>query len=167
MEVSGTAATRVLEASSSCSIFNLPPTFFPTPRILWVSHTLMGVKVLLETENQHLHEFDQQKDAWGASESPGADLDPDNNTVHQHQQRTWLLKPSLNVETSHWTSSSLASEHLHSSSRPPEDLQGFPNGMQYLKRALDHWATIQFRLPSAQVRHLSPCLWLTAGLWQL
>lgn len=39
----------------------------------------MGVKVLLDTENQHLHEVDQQKEAWAALESPGADLDPDNS----------------------------------------------------------------------------------------
>lgn len=97
-------------------------------------------------------------------ESHGADLDPDNNTIHQH--RTLLLKPSLTVETSRWTSSSVASEYLHLSSRPPEDLQGFPNGMQHLKRgALDHWATIQPYLPSAQVRHFNPYLQLTAGLW--
>ncbi len=39
------------------------------------------------------------------------------NTMDQHQQMTWQPKSSQTVETSHWTSSSLDSVPLHSSSR--------------------------------------------------
>ncbi len=39
------------------------------------------------------------------------------NTVDQHQQMTWHPKPSLTVETLHWTSSNVDSVPLLSSSR--------------------------------------------------
>ncbi len=57
--------------------------------------------------NQHLHKACQQKEAWSALQSPGRCLRwlwTSENTVDQHQQMTWQPKPSLTVETSHWTS---------------------------------------------------------------
>ncbi len=58
--------------------------------------------------NQHLHKACQQKEAWSALKCPGRWLCwlwTSENTVDQHQQMTWQPKPSLTVETSHWTSS--------------------------------------------------------------
>ncbi len=44
----------------------------------------------------------------------------------------------------------------------------FPNEMQNLlsseKRALDHWATVQFFFSTAQVRRFWRCLWFRSGL---
>ncbi len=59
--------------------------------------------------------------------------------MDQHQQTSRHPKSSLTVETSHWTSSSLDSMPLQSSSRP-----WFPNEMRNLLLSLDHWATVQF-----------------------
>ncbi len=63
-------------------------------------------------------------------------------------------KSSLISETSHWTSSSLDSVPLQSSSRP-----WFPIEMQHLllseKRTLDHWAKVQFFFSLAQVQYTS------------
>ncbi len=57
--------------------------------------------------NQHLHKACQQKEAWSALKCPGRWLRwlwTSENTADQHQQMTWQPKPSLTVETSHWTS---------------------------------------------------------------
>ncbi len=70
--------------------------------------------------NMHLHIDGQQQEAWSALKLPGIrlcltlDL---RNTVDQHQQITWHPKPSLTVETLHWTSSNVDSVPLLSSSR--------------------------------------------------
>ncbi len=66
--------------------------------------------------NQQLHKACQQKEAWSAIKYPGRWLRwlwTSENTVDQHQQMTWQLKPSLTVETSHWTSSNMDSVPLH------------------------------------------------------
>ncbi len=72
-------------------------------------------------------------------------------------------KSSRTVETSHWTSSSLDSLPLHSSSRP-----WFPNEKQNVllseKMTLDHWATVQFVFSLAQVRCFWRCFWFMSGL---
>ncbi len=82
--------------------------------------------------------------------------------MDQHQQTSRHPKSSLTAETSHWTSSSLDSVPLQSSSRP-----WFPNEMQNLllseKRTLDHWATVQFFFSTAQVRCFWRCLWFRLG----
>ncbi len=64
------------------------------------------------------------------------------NTVDQHQQMTWLPKSSLTAETSHWTSSSMDSVPLHSSSRLWDlDFQMKCKIYFHLKRGL--WTTDQ------------------------
>ncbi len=70
--------------------------------------------------NLYLHKACQQKEAWSALKCPGRRLLwlwTSENTVDQHQQMTWQPKPSLTVETSHWTSSNMDSVPLLSSSR--------------------------------------------------
>ncbi len=83
--------------------------------------------------------------------------------MDQHQQTSRHPKSSLTSETSHWTSSSLDSVPLHSSSRP-----WFPNEKQNVllseKRTLDHWATVQLFFSTAQVRRFWRCLWFRRGL---
>ncbi len=70
--------------------------------------------------------------------------------MNQHQQTSRHPKSSLASEMSHWTSSSLDSVPLQSSSRP-----WFPNKMQNVllseKRTLDHWETIQFFFSLAHI----------------
>ncbi len=83
--------------------------------------------------------------------------------MNQHQQKSRHPKSSLTSETSHWTSSSLDSVPLHSSSRP-----GFPNEIQNCilseKMTLDLWATVQLFFSSAQVRCFWRCLYFRSGL---
>ncbi len=83
--------------------------------------------------------------------------------MDQHQQTSQHPKSSLTSETSHWTSSSLDSVPLHSSSRP-----WFPNEKQNLllseKRTLDHWATVQLFFSLAQVRCFWRCFCFRSGL---
>ncbi len=70
--------------------------------------------------NLHLHKVNQQQEAWSALKLPGIRLCwpwTSENTVDQHQQMTWHPKPSLTVETLHWTSSNVDSVPLLSSSR--------------------------------------------------
>ncbi len=67
--------------------------------------------------------------------------------MDQHQQTSRHPKSSLTVETSHWTSSSLDSMPLYSSSRP-----WFPNEMRNVLLSLDHWAIRPFFFSLAQVR---------------
>ncbi len=70
--------------------------------------------------NLHLHKVGQQQEAWSALKLPGIRLCwpwTSENTVDQHQQMTWHPKPSLTVETLHWTSSNVDSVPLLSSSR--------------------------------------------------
>ncbi len=73
------------------------------------------------------------------------------------------LKSSLTSETSHWTSCSLDSVWIQSSSRP-----WFPNEMQNLllseKRILYHWATVQLFFSLAQVRCFWRCFCFRSGL---
>lgn len=70
---------------------------------------------------------------------------------HQHQQKTWLLKPSPTVETV--KNVPLDSEHLHYSSWSPRP--SFPNERQHLKRrTLDDSTAAQPCLFSDQVKHL-------------
>ncbi len=94
-------------------------------------------------------------DPWEFSPQPFALLMQCSTTEPQEQ--------SLTSETSHWTSSSLDSVPLQSSSRP-----WFPNEMQNLllseKRTLDHWATVQLFFSVAQVRCFWRCLWFRSGL---
>ncbi len=69
--------------------------------------------------NLHLHKVGQQQEAWSALKLPGIRLCwpwTSENTVDQHQQMT-NPKPSLTVETLHWTSSNVDSVPLLSSSR--------------------------------------------------
>ncbi len=79
------------------------------------------------------------------------------NTSRRHgtPNHHWLWK--------HWTSSSLDSVPLQSSSRP-----WFTNEKQNLlsseKRILDPWATVQFFFSTAQVRCFWLCLWFRSGL---
>ncbi len=57
--------------------------------------------------NQHLHKACQQKEAWSALKCSVRCLCwlwTSENTADQHQQMTRQPKPSLTVETSHWTS---------------------------------------------------------------
>ncbi len=95
--------------------------------------------------NQHLHKACQQKEAWSALKCPGRWLRwlwTSENTVEQHQQMTWQPKPSLTVETSHWTSSNMDSVPLHSSSRLWDlDFQMKCKIYFHLKRGL--WTTEQ------------------------
>ncbi len=88
------------------------------------------------------------------------------NTVGQHQQMTWQPKSSLTVETSHWTSSNMDSVPLHSSSRLWDlDLQmKCKHLLSSEKRALDHWATVQFFFSLAQVRCFWRCFCFRSGL---
>ncbi len=70
--------------------------------------------------NLHLHKVGQQQEAWSALKLPGIRLCwpwTSENTVDQHQQMTWHPKPSLTVETLHWTSSNVYSVPLLSFSR--------------------------------------------------
>ncbi len=70
--------------------------------------------------NLHLHKDGQQQEAWSALKLPGIRLCwpwTSENTVDQHQQITWHPKPSLTVETLHWTSSNVDSVPLLFSSR--------------------------------------------------
>ncbi len=70
--------------------------------------------------NLNLHKVGQQQEAWSALKLPGIWLCwpwTSENTVDQHQQMTWHPKPSLTVETLHWTSSNMDSVPLLSSSR--------------------------------------------------
>ncbi len=95
--------------------------------------------------NQHFHKACQQKEAWSALKFPGRWLRwlwTSENTVDQHQQMTWQPKPSLTVETSHWTSSNMDSVPLHSSSRLWDlDFQMKCKIYFHLKRGL--WTTEQ------------------------
>ncbi len=90
--------------------------------------------------NQHLHKTCQQKEAWSTIKCPGRWLHwlwTSENTVDQHQQKTWPPKSSLTVETSHWTSSNMDSVPLHSSSRLWDlDFQMKCKIYFYLKRGL-------------------------------
>ncbi len=95
--------------------------------------------------NQHLYKACQQKKAYSALQCPGRRLRwlwTSENTLDQHQQTSWQHKPSLTVETSHWTSSNMDSVSLLSSSRLGDpDLQMKCNIYFHLKRGL--WSTEQ------------------------
>ncbi len=74
----------------------------------------------VEKWNLHFHKVGQQQEAWSALKLPGIRLCwpwTSENTVDQHQQMTWHPKPSLTVETLHWTSSNVDYVPLLSSSR--------------------------------------------------
>ncbi len=82
--------------------------------------TVCRCQVLLENEICISIKVGQQQEAWSALKLPGIRLCwpwTSENTVDQHQQMTWHLKPSLTVETLHWTSSNVDSVPLLSSSR--------------------------------------------------
>ncbi len=83
--------------------------------------------------------------------------------MNQHQQTSWHPKSSLASEMSHWTSSSLDSVPLQSSSRP-----WFPNEMQNVllseKRTLDHWETIQFFFSLDHLGCFCHCFHFRSGL---
>ncbi len=120
--------------------------------------------------NQHLHKACQQKEAWSALKCPGRWLRwlwTSENTVDQHQQMTWQPKPSLTVETSHWTSSNMDSVPLHSSSRLWDlDFQMKCKIYFHLKRRL--WTTeqqtVQFFFSLAQVKCFWWCFCFRSGL---
>ncbi len=70
--------------------------------------------------NLHLHKLVSRQEAWSALKLLVYGLCwpwTSENTVDQHQQMTWHPKPSLTVETLHWTSSNVDSVPLLSSSR--------------------------------------------------
>ncbi len=99
--------------------------------------------------NQHIHKACQQKEPWSALKFPGKWLRwlwTSENTVDQHRQMTWQPKPSLTVETSHWTSSNIDYVPFHSSTRLWDlDFQmKCKIDLKSEKRTLDHWATVQF-----------------------
>ncbi len=87
------------------------------------------------------------------------------NTVDQHQQMTWQPKPSLTVETSHWTSRTWI---LCLSSLPPDSgtlIYKLNAKFTFIwKEDLDHWATVQFCFSVAQVRCFWWCFWFRSGL---
>ncbi len=72
---------------------------------------------------------------------------------------TWQPKPSLTVETSHWTSSNMDSVPLHSSSRLGD--LGFQMKCKIYfhlkKRTLDQWAKAQLFFSLTQVRNFWRC----------
>ncbi len=116
-----------------------------------------------------LHEACQQKEAWSALKFPGRWLRwlwTSENTADQHQQMTWQPKSSLTVETSHWTSSSMDSVPLQSSSRLWDlDFQiKCKNLLSSEKRTLDHWATVQLFFSLAQMRCFWRCFCFRSGL---
>ncbi len=119
--------------------------------------------------NQHIHKACQQKEPWSALKFPGKWLRwlwTSENTVDQHQQMTWQPKPSLTVETSHWTSSNIDYVPFHSSSRLWDlDFQmKCKIDLKSEKRTLDHWATVQFFFSLAQVRCFWRCFCFRSGL---
>ncbi len=72
------------------------------------------------------------------------DFGLDKNTTDQHQQTSQHPKSSLTSETSHWTSSSLDSVPLQSSSRLQILIFKWnANVLLSEKRTLDHWTTVQ------------------------
>ncbi len=79
-----------------------------------------GAKSCWKNEICISHKVGQQREAWSALKLPGIRLCwpwTSENTVDQHQQMTWHPKPSLTVETLHWTSSNVDSVPLLFSSR--------------------------------------------------
>ncbi len=74
----------------------------------------------------------------------------------QHQQMTWHPKPSLTVETLHWTSSNVDSVPLLSSSRlwDPDFQRKCQNLLSSENITLDHSAAFQSFLSLAQARTL-------------
>ncbi len=118
--------------------------------------------------NLHLHKVGQQQEAWSALKLPGIRLCwpwTSENTVDQHQQMTWHPKPSLTVETLHWTSSNVDSVPLLQILGP-----WFPKEMQNLLSSenitLDHSAAVQSFLSLAQARRFWRCLLFKSGLTQ-
>ncbi len=115
--------------------------------------------------NQIIHKACQQQEAWSALNVPGRWLRwlwTSENTVDQHQQMTWQPKPSLTVETSHWTSSNMDSVPLHTSSRFWHlDFQIKCKIYFHLRRGL--W-TVQLFFSVAQVRCFWRCFCFRSGL---
>ncbi len=92
------------------------------------------------------------------------------NTVDQHQQMTRHSKPSLTVETLHWTSSNVDSVPLLSSSRlwDPDFQRKCKIYFHQRTLLLDHSAAVQSFLSLAQARCFWRCLLFKSGLtWTL
>ncbi len=116
-------------------------------------------------------EVGQQQEAWSALKLPGIwQCWPwtSENTVDQHLQMTWHPKPSLTVETLHWTSSNVDSVPLLSSSRlwDPDFQKEMLNLLSSDNITLDHSAAVQSFLSLVQARHFWRCLLFKSGLTQ-
>ncbi len=95
------------------------------------------------------------------------DLGPQKTQWTKHQQMTWHPKPSLTVETLHWTSSNVDSVLLLSSSDSGTLIsKGNAKFTSSENITLDHSAAVQSFLSLAQARRFWRCLLFKSGLTQ-